>query len=673
MTWVPKTQIAVATDPSTAALISTPTLTQKAVDGRVQDVAEDIIAGDPTIKAAASTAINEAIDSGGLDSRWYPQFVRAENLVTNGRFLAGSSGWSVYGSAITTANGVATATGTGALGQVGLYSAVGNRFTAAAGHIMFYRARVRARAADAAALRLWMSDASTTLPLNGVSNNVASPAQDVWYDIYGTITIPQSWDGKTIQSYVAAAYASAAAANGKVTEVSRITVLDLTRMYGAGKEPPAGEIEALVKLLPSEYVDQVVPAFERNRQIVTRDDLPSIVQGKTFRRGSGSFVIFRFDDGFVSNLELAAPYMAQKGMVGYVGMCTRLSDTVRPGGRIMKPAEVLQLMSMGWEVGSHTTHHNDAIADPAAFVTSLDNSIADLVSWGVPYPDTFTYPNGSRTAGSDKEVYRRFAKAQLTGYPQLTLARCDEPTFFTGWTVIVGNAPSSTREAQFERLKAYVRESFRQGRVATLGFHSITTGLPAEDYNLDFAMFTRIVDWVHAEGYPVGLPRDMRPFNQLADPGFNEYPIRRYLSGTAYPWAYDIDGGWERVQVGQSTGLAAARLIASSASNARLHQETSLDPGDYKVHVLMSVPARSSGAIRVSVEPLTMFGTSAGPAQMVFERTATTTGYIDVTGTFTMPKAAPIARLLIEGIDWVGDALVDHVSIASADLYDPLA
>lgn len=619
----------------------------------------------------------------------YPSNVAATNLVGNG-FISQPVWVATTGSTLSIGGGSGIATSSGTTSPLGMRRAT--PITAQAGDILWVDAYMRARNFQASSYKIVLTDGTTT-----ITSDLSAPPHLSWVAHTGTVTIPETLAGKPLTVSVVAESTSIVA--GSIVEVYAIAVLNLTAMYGRGQEPSSAVISEIVAGLPPVTphgrVDGTVQNFHRDPVVVTKkalpdlvaDALPDIADGMVETALVGKLpakedwhpskpgVILRFDDGYVSNLELAAPVLKNHGFRGYLAMCTRWQGQ-RPGGVIMQPEQVQQLATeYGWEIGSHTSEHMDAIGHPD-FVRGLDESLADLKSWpGVGYPDTFTYPNGSRSRASDREVYLRFAKCQLTSSPETSPTPHDAPTFFTGWAVVSGTATEGTKSLQVELMKTYVRESMRRGHVAVLGFHGIELTAPtAVSYNLDLPTFTHIIEWLAAEGIPVILPRDMPPHNLVADGGFNEFQVWPWGTGAAHPWGvspYATANRWQRVTTGQYSGLAAMKVTGTTAKNSNFYQGIAVRPGEtYRIHALAKADA-TSGTVTIEASPRDLTGDVVGTTQII--STVTAGSWTDYAGEITIPDGATTVHVTARATDFIGEAWVDHMAMIPTWLYDPLS
>lgn len=652
---------------------------------------DDIRTGDDAIKQnalAAVTGIAEAKQAATAvaDSVSTLSTFKGTNLLPDGMFAKADAsgqpvGWLNYGSTTTMQASVAISTGNGSLGGVGIYTAPSARFTGIGGHRYYVRARIRTTVTAAAFLAVSLSDGTTHIGLDGAAQTVTKPGLNAWYNVGGTVTLPVEWDGKQISTWLRGFYPSAAAANGNGLEVYRVAVVDLTETYGAGKEPPGPVVDSLLGSVVSWTGSR---ALETTQAAITRPMLPAAPRRHRTQYTTPT-VVLRFDDGYRAVWEHALPLLNRYGMTGVMATCTDpvnwLSAPDQKGhGPTMTPAQLLDLHRAGWEIASHTRTHTDATTlTPTEFAADLDQSAADLVSMGLPRPDTFAYPNGSHNPITDRLVYRRYRRCMITGGPEATPVDPSQPVFFTGWATIPGTDPY--KAGIVARAKAYVEEAFRVGRVPVLGFHTITREPDAWAPAIDLPTFTALIQWLHAEGYPVANMRDIgRPHNLISDPGFNSYPLPGPAGWGSFPWMTVGAGGnlaWKRSTTGQESGSACITLDATSgiASGLAIEQRVAVVEGQrYRLRVRANITSAQTGSLEVRVSFFDFNLRSAGPDAVVSTLTSPTDGFTDLVGEFVAPTSTT-ARIRIGSgpTGFTGAGVVDHVQLIPTSTFDPLA
>jgi peptidoglycan/xylan/chitin deacetylase (PgdA/CDA1 family) len=171
------------------------------------------------------------------------------------------------------------------------------------------------------------------------------------------------------------------------------------------------------------------------RAVTLSDGLEALRRGDPGRR-----VVLTFDDGYVDNLEIAAPILAEFGfratcfaVAGCLGAWNRWdADELRVRKPLMNAAQLRAWLAAGHELGSHTLSHPrlDEL-DAAAARTEIIGSRAVLQQVTGAAIDHFCYPYGRyarqqldlvREAGYGSAVTTRRGLAH-TGDDTLQLSR----------------------------------------------------------------------------------------------------------------------------------------------------------------------------------------------------------------------------------------------------------
>lgn len=155
------------------------------------------------------------------------------NLVTNGDFGAGITGWGTGASSNATNDNTLVNTGDG--GHMGPYAA-SPLITPLSAQKMYVKARMRIRNSGASFLRISYADGGTkTMAM------LSSPQINEWYDLSGVQ--PMTSTTGNFYIYLYHWYVDAAYALNKVMEVQNVIVLNLTSIYGAGNEPTKDQMD----------------------------------------------------------------------------------------------------------------------------------------------------------------------------------------------------------------------------------------------------------------------------------------------------------------------------------------------------------------------------------------------------------------------------------------------
>lgn len=157
------------------------------------------------------------------------------NIVTNGNFANGTTGWTALQSTINANDNVLSITGSG----VGV-SPLSSEFTStpwANGKKIYLRAEARVTNSVCSQIQANLRHSTG----NQLSAVTASPVQNQWYTVSGVGTSGVATEN--IEIRLVHVYASAATANGKVMEVQGVLAIDLTAIFGAGNEPTSAQMD----------------------------------------------------------------------------------------------------------------------------------------------------------------------------------------------------------------------------------------------------------------------------------------------------------------------------------------------------------------------------------------------------------------------------------------------
>lgn len=604
-------------------------------------------------------------------------------MVTNPeQTIFGTTGWSYLGGTATSGPGPgdATVTGNGSTVGIGLQTSSGAAFVGKAGHRYLVQApmTVPATSPQAQSLSVSLSDNASHVYVGGSAVMVSRPEPGRRYVVYGVVELPSDWDGKGIRLYRRAYFADTAASNGATVILHGPTVLDITQGYPQLPEPTARVLSSEIDALPGGFADQ---RLQRPAAAVVR----RVFQPKTRRSvASGPQVILRFDDGFVNNLEVAAPILYRYGWPGTIYTCTgpALLSGVSAQHPLMNADQHRKLYEVyGWEIGSHTYEHDDAVdTDPAKWRASVERNINDIMGFGLPRPRSFAYPNGSRSAATDRLIYGLFDKCGLTGGGERLPWPHDRGTFFTSWSACGGTTDADGR-ASVAKAKQYIKAAFDRGCNPIIGLHGVTHEQPTVGHFLRADLLADLCQWIWAEGYPVSTQVDTPRHNMVADPGFMDQALTTAVAG-GHPWYTATTNGWKQYSDPVAYGGRCARLAATSGigpgSQTWVEQRVPVVGGEsYRVYLHHCSPSLSAGGVDASLVWLDVLGATVGQTSIGASITAPSAEGVWVGGSpVTAPAAAAVARLQLvpsQASGVTGDVRVDSVAMFPTSTYDPLA
>ena len=172
----------------------------------------------------------------------------ATNMIAGGDFQS-TTGWSTLGGTVSVANNVATVTGNGTNKLVQLYRNTGT--VAIAGHKYYLRAKRRANSS------LCKTLSYAIYADGGLSKSVGIefPASGIDYTHGGVLPVPDTGTFGSMYVYAIFGYDSTSDASGATQVVSYMSALDLTAIFGAGNEPTAAQMDAILARWPNSWFD----------------------------------------------------------------------------------------------------------------------------------------------------------------------------------------------------------------------------------------------------------------------------------------------------------------------------------------------------------------------------------------------------------------------------------
>jgi len=240
------------------------------------------------------------------------------NIVQNGNFASGTSGWSAAGvtATVTINNGTLNITGSGTSTTVVAEQVQINSITPLIGHKVYGKIRFRVTNSNCTNIGYQIDGSS-----GGTNNyfvNVTNPVQNNWYQSSGIATVGSDFTGN-VRLVLLHIYADAATANGKVMEVQQVLVIDLTSLFGAGNEPTTQQCDEMfswfdgsIRMNLNRYngmlgstsaVDNNDPYFDGQGLSFLTDDYVNIGNSSTFNVVNNDFTLFVVCKPTTTNLE----------------------------------------------------------------------------------------------------------------------------------------------------------------------------------------------------------------------------------------------------------------------------------------------------------------------------------------------------------------------------------
>lgn len=168
-----------------------------------------------------------------------------QNMVTNGDFSGGITGWGGDGATNLVANNILDNTASGVKSTPAFYQSSGAKVI---GNKYYIKLKERVTNASCLSLRGYIGGALATL--------LTSPTMNTWYTASTTITAVSTNDVIQLYHY----YADAATASGKVMEAQQVLAIDLTATFGAGNEPTTAQMDTIMAGYPNSWFNIVAKA-----------------------------------------------------------------------------------------------------------------------------------------------------------------------------------------------------------------------------------------------------------------------------------------------------------------------------------------------------------------------------------------------------------------------------
>ncbi|MDD5395628.1 MAG: LamG domain-containing protein [Thiothrix sp.] len=161
-------------------------------------------------------------------------------IVTNGNFASGTTGWSAVNGTLSAASNTLSVTGNGGNLEVTTYKSTSTPCVTT--HKIYVKVKIRVR--NNACVKIYTMLHGNTGGAYLTSDLVLTPTQDAWYTKSAIITLTDQTGN--IDVFLRHTYADAATASGKVMEVQEFMAFDLTAIFGSGNEPTAAEVDAIL-------------------------------------------------------------------------------------------------------------------------------------------------------------------------------------------------------------------------------------------------------------------------------------------------------------------------------------------------------------------------------------------------------------------------------------------
>lgn len=178
----------------------------------------------------------------------YADKLMATNLIANGDFSNGTTGWSGFNSTIAVANNTLSATGDGAYATARLVETIPVAYSS--GLKIYIKAKVRAIDAGATTIDVRLGGGGMSTQ---VATAVTSPVQNQWYNVSQVIPSVAGGTSGNFNIQYGISFSNAAAAIGKIMDIQYSLALNLTAIFGAGKEPSVTQMDNMLSTFTNSW------------------------------------------------------------------------------------------------------------------------------------------------------------------------------------------------------------------------------------------------------------------------------------------------------------------------------------------------------------------------------------------------------------------------------------
>ena len=162
------------------------------------------------------------------------------NKIVNGNFVNATQ-WGNVASTLAALDNTLSVTATGTAASARVYQV--SSIATAVGKKVFVKAKVRVTNALCKKIEIWATN--PTLTVTHLMTVKVNPELNKWYDVSQILTIPNTFPENVYIQFVQT-YADSATANGKVMQLQKVLVLDLSVSYDSGYEPESPILNSLI-------------------------------------------------------------------------------------------------------------------------------------------------------------------------------------------------------------------------------------------------------------------------------------------------------------------------------------------------------------------------------------------------------------------------------------------
>jgi len=226
---------------TTPSLLISPTINDN-ISSYLGDITKSIYIWGAQLELSTQTTTYQRTTD--LQTLWNQkqENMNVTNIVTNGNFANGISGWTLYNGTASINNNILTLTGTGGSLLPILEQIQNTSVTPIIGHKIY--GKIKFKVTNSVCLSVAFQIDGSTGGTNASMVSISNPVQNNQYSSGGITTVGADFTGN-IRFVLYHQYADAATALNKVMEVQQVMAIDLTSLFGAGNEPTVQQCDEM--------------------------------------------------------------------------------------------------------------------------------------------------------------------------------------------------------------------------------------------------------------------------------------------------------------------------------------------------------------------------------------------------------------------------------------------
>src|SRR5690625_757515 len=306
-----------------------------------------------------------------------------ENIITNGDFADGTSGWTAAsGTIMNVANEWVTIKGDGGHPIPRIFQRIETDYSV--GDVLYITADFLPLNNDVD--RVGFAVYSDLDGNSDISYFTIDVTENQVARVSTTVNVASAVGDMRVQ--VRTVYGSSALANGKEVNVTGIKVYNLTKFFGEGNEPGADSFAKMLSVMPSANESKKTNVAE------TQKALTQFILGRTTvsSKSESPLAVVSFDDQNLSDYDKAFPFLRARGIKGTSYIITsRVGD---PGK--MDWHHLHELKDAGWGIECHTdTHPNLNNATDQEIRQEMEAVNQKFIQNGLAKPRHIALPYGA--------------------------------------------------------------------------------------------------------------------------------------------------------------------------------------------------------------------------------------------------------------------------------------